>query len=42
MLDFLPEDDFWRDAKQDKSEAPELTPALEARARSGAPMRFFA
>ncbi|WP_342247419.1 pentapeptide repeat-containing protein [Pseudomonas sp. OTU5201] len=41
MLDIRPEDDFWRDAKQDKSEAPELTPALEARARSGAPMRGF-
>ncbi|WP_137821364.1 potassium channel family protein [Pseudomonas sp. D(2018)] len=41
MLDIPPEDDFWRDAKQDKSDAPELTPALEARARSGAPMRGF-
>ncbi|MDH4570293.1 pentapeptide repeat-containing protein [Pseudomonas sp. BN414] len=41
MLDIPPEDDFWRDAKQDKSGTPELGPALEARARNGAPMRGF-
>jgi hypothetical protein len=41
MLDTPLEDDFWRDAKRDKSAEPELGPALEARARSGAPMHGF-
>lgn len=41
MLDIPHEDDFWRDATRNKAEEPELGAALEARARSGAPMQGF-
>ncbi|WP_271409602.1 pentapeptide repeat-containing protein [Pseudomonas sp. Q1-7] len=41
MLDIPHEDEFWRDAKRDKSDESGLAPALEARARSGAPMQGF-
>ncbi|MCY1204736.1 Pentapeptide repeats (8 copies) [compost metagenome] len=41
MLDTPHDDDFWRDATRDKAQEAHLGPALEARARSGAPMQGF-